>query len=425
MARLIDACFQPGDARISHGAALALLRDRLAPIAGSERVGLAAAGGRILAEDVIAPRPIPAHTNAAVDGYAFAFAAYDAANGSLLPLAARIAAGSAVAGPIPPGSVARIFTGATVPARCDTIAMQEDVTEQVVGGQTLAAIPPGLKPGANRRLAGEDVAQGAVVAAAGQRLRPQDLAAIASTGAADVLCYQRLRVGVVSTGDEIIPPGSPLGPGQVYDANAAMLAHLVALTGAEPITLGHWPDDAAIVRAALSEAASRCDVIISSGGASRGEEDHVVVEAARLGTLYNWQIAIKPGRPMAMGQIGDCVFMGLPGNPVAAFVCFLIYVRPAILRLSGAPWSEPVRYPIPAAFSLKKKAGRREFWRGWLEAAPDGRLMAQKFPSDGSGLITGLTRADGLIEVGEDVTAIAEGEAVHFIPFAAFGFGRD
>ena len=181
-------------------------------------------------------------------------------------------------------------------------------------------------------------------------------------------------------------------------------------------------DEVDVVEHALGDAASRFDVVITSGGASRGEEDHIVNAMDRLGQLHIWQIAIKPGRPMAFGQIGDCVVLGLPGNPVAVFVCFLLYVRPVLVRLGGGDWPEPVRYPLQAAFSVpRKKTGRREFWRGFLTAGDDGTVAVEKFARDGSGLISSLRAADGLIEVGEDETQVKQGQQVFFIPFSQFG----
>jgi molybdopterin molybdotransferase len=269
------------------------------------------------------------------------------------------------------------------------------------------------------------VKQGAVMLAAGCRLRPQDAASAAAAGHAALSCYQRPRVAIFSTGDEIIRPGETAKAGQVYDANAPMLKGLIEAAGAESIDLGVLPDKAEAVQASLKDAAGKYDVLITTGGASRGEEDHVVDAVDTLGTLHMWQIAVKPGRPMLFGQIGDCVVMGLPGNPVAVFVCFLLYVRPVLVRLGGGAWPEPARYPLQAAFAVpKKKTGRREFWRGFLTQGQNGMLAAGKFERDGSGLITGLREADGLIEVSEDVTQVSEGDMVSFIPFTEFGIRR-
>jgi molybdopterin molybdotransferase len=300
--------------------------------------------------------------------------------------------------------------------------MQEDVRFGTIAEGPVVAIPAGLRRGANVRRAGEDVAEGEVLLQAGSLLRPQDLAALASIGAGEVECFARLKVGIVSTGDEVVRAGAKLTPGQVYDANAPMLAALVASAGATPIDLGILPDDLQEVKTRLARAAQTVDVIISSGGASRGEEDHVVTALDALGKRHLWQLAIKPGRPMSFGQIGDCVMLGLPGNPVAVFVCFLLYVWPLLLRMGGAArWPEPTRYRLPALFAFPgRKVGRREFWRGTSRETANG-LGVDKFARDGSGLISGLRAADGLIDVPEDVPEIKQGDSVAFIPFSQFG----
>lgn len=420
-AKLIDDCFVLDKERLPHREALAILKSRVQPVAGAEPVTLAEAAGRFLAEPVISPRAIPAHDNAAVDGFAFASAAYDRVEGARLKLVGQAAAGRPFKGAPPSGSAVRVFTGAVVPQGLDTVAMQEDVRLERSGDEVWAIIPPGLKPGANRRLAGEDAKPGAVLAAPGTRLRPQDLAAAAAAGFDRLTCYAPLKVAVLSTGDEIIRAGASFEPGKVYDANAPMLQSLVRATGAEATDLGVLPDTADQVKAALRDASERYDAIVISGGASQGAEDHVVRSLDALGKRHLWQIAIKPGRPMSFGQIGDCAVLGLPGNPVAVFVCFVIYARPVLIRLAGGAWPEPHRFAVPAAFTQNKKVGRREFWRAKLTKGADGRLWAAKFPRDGSGLISSLREADGLIEVAEDVAEINEGDLVEFLPFSEFG----
>jgi molybdopterin molybdotransferase len=415
--KLLDDCFLHDKDRLTHDEALAILTGRLRPVTGTERVPLAEATGRILAETVTAPRDIPAHTNAAVDGYAFAHAHYDRERGTRFRLAGRAAAGHALSQAIGPEEAARIFTGAVMPQGTDSVAMQEDV--QAEGDWVF--VPGGLKPGANRRMAGEDVRANALLIEAGMRLRPQDIAALAATGAGDVLCYRRLRVGVVSTGDELLQAGSPFSEGRVYDANAPMLLALSGLAGHPASFLGVLPDKAALVREKLAEAAASHDVIITSGGASRGEEDHVVKSLDALGSLKMWQLAIKPGRPMSFGQIGDSVFLGLPGNPVAVFVCFLLYATPVLGLLGGGQWRQPRRYPVAAGFALRRrKTGRREFLRGMLRGDAD-QLCVKPYPQDGSGLISSLRDSDGLIEIAEAIEAIDEGQAVSFIPYSEFG----
>ncbi len=422
--KLLDDCFAHDKKRLRHDAALAILRERVAPLAGVERVPLVDVAGRILAAAAVAPRPVPAHTNAAVDGFSFAAADYDAAAGSELGVDGRAAAGHPLGRRPAPGMAVRIFTGAVLPDDHDTVVMQEDVRFGTVGGRERVAIPAGLRRGTNVRKAGEDVKAGEIVLAEGVVLRPQDLSALASLGFSEIDCHVRLKVAVVSTGDEVRRGGAAdaqLETGQVFDANAPMLAALIAGAGATPCDLGVLPDNLAEVKERLARAARDFNVIITSGGASRGEEDHIVAALEQLGKRHLWQLAIKPGRPMSFGQIGGTAVVGLPGNPVAVFVCFLLYVWPLLRRMGGAAWPEPRRYSLPALFAFPdRKVGRREFWRGILKETPQG-LAVDKFARDGSGLISGLRAADGLIDIAEEVAEVRPGDLVPFIPFAEFG----
>lgn len=414
--RLLDDCFLHDKDRLRHEDVLALLKERLAPIAHVQSVSLADAHKLVLAEDVTAPRNIPAHTNAAVDGYAVRFADLRPEDMTKLPVAERVAAGDTREVALAPGAAARIFTGARMPTGADTVFMQEDCERD----GDVVELPSGIKQGANVRAAGEDFAVGDPVARAGERLRPQDLAAIAATGQDRVSCFQPLSVALMSTGDEVLQPGETFKVGQVYDSNRFLLRALLDTVNVTVTDLGIVSDDEDVVRRTILEAAEHHDVIVTTGGASRGEEDHIVNVMASEGRLHAWQLAVKPGRPLAFGQMGDTVFLGLPGNPVAAFVCFLFYAQPMFAHLQGERWHAPQRFMVPAAFSIgKKKPDRREFWRAWLR---DGE--AHKFARDGSGLISGLTAASGLIEVPEDVTSLDAGQLVAFIPFSEFGFGH-
>lgn len=418
--RLIDDCFLTDSERLRHDEALAILRQRVTPVVDAETVPLVAASGRILAAAVDSPRAVPGSDNAAVDGYAYAHADYEAAGG-FFPVAARIAAGHPPPLPHIAGTAARIFTGAVMPAGADTVAMQEDCETHEQEGRALVAIPPGLKVGANRRRAGEDLAAGAVVAAAGTRLRPQEIAAIASTGAAELRVFRPLRVALVSTGDEIVRPGASLPPGGVYDSNHYLLAALLRTLGIAPVDAGILPDEEGQVRSTLAGLAAGHDAVLTTGGASRGEEDHLVSSLDAIGKRHLWQLAVKPGRPMCFGQIGDCAVLALPGNPVAAFVCFLLYVRPMLTLMGGGTWPEPQRFEVQAGFEMRaRKTGRREFLRGRL-VRRDGVTWVEKFGRDGSGLITSLREADGLVEIAEDVEAVTRGQAVTFLPFSGLG----
>jgi len=411
--KLLNDCFLTDKDRLSHAECLAILTGRLSVVTGIEELPLVETSGRWLAADIVAPRNVPLQDNSAVDGYAFAAPA----TGSM-PVVARIAAGDLGAYRLEPGQAARIFTGASMPEGADTVAMQEDCT--FVGD--MVTVPLDLKRGANARSAGEDVSAGSAVLESSARLRPQDMAALASFGLPRVKVRAPVRVAILSNGDELLEPGTVISQGQVYDSNRAMLHALLGTLPCDTTDLGILPDNASLIEATLADVAKTHDVILTSGGASRGDEDHIINAIDRLGTRHLWQIAVKPGRPMSFGQIGDCVFLGLPGNPVAAFVCFLLYVRPALTVLGGGSYHEPVRFPVTAGFDVpRKKEGRREFWRGWLEPGPDGRPVAHKFTRDGSGLISGLRQATGLIEITETATSVARGELVSYLPFTGFG----
>ncbi len=420
-AKLIDDCFIHDKDRLRHEEALAILMERLVPIVEPETISLANANNRVLAKSIIAPRNIPAFDNSAVDGYAYAASDFEN-TGGFFPLTARIAAGDTDKIEVPANTAARIFTGAKMPLGTDTVAMQEDCESHEQDGTGFIAIPPGLRLGANCRLSGEDVAAGSQVAGSGEVLLPQDLAAIASTGIADISVFKRLRIACVSTGNELLRPGETFQDGRVYDSNHFMISSLLERTGAKVTDLGIHPDSAEAINKALNDATTDHDVIVTTGGASKGEEDHLIDALDTLGKRHVWQLAIKPGRPMSFGQIGNTVIFVLPGNPVAAFVCFLLYVMPSLTRLSGAGWQTPRRFPIPAGFEIpSKKPDRREFLRGILEMDEQGKPILKKFQRDGSGLISGLREADGLIEVHEEVTKISTGDMLNFIPFSEFG----
>jgi molybdopterin molybdotransferase len=387
-------------------------------VVGTERRPLAACHGRILAEALVGERDVPGFDNVAVDGFAFAYG--DLAQGGatrLRLLEGRAAAGHPFAGRLPPGSALRVLTGAPLPAGADTVVMQEDVT---LDGSAVV-IGPGLKQGANRRRAGEDIRRGQLVLEPGLRLRPQDVGVAATLGHADLEVFRPVRVALLSSGDELLEPGAALADGATYDANRTLLQGLLAAQGCAVTDLGILPDRAEVVAEALRAAAAAHDVVLTSGGASRGDEDHVVRAVEREGRLHFWQIAVKPGRPLAFGQLGRCVFIGLPGNPVAAMVCFVYFARPVLIALGGGRWPTPRGFPVPADFAMNKKPGRREYLRARLRRGPDGRLRAERIAREGSGILTSLAEADGLVELAEPVTAVAAGDLVEFVPFSELG----
>lgn len=392
--------------------ALSRLRDRLAPVVSADRLPLAGAAGRVLAGDAVARRANPPAANSAVDGYGFAHAAARAGD-QLMPLVdGRAAAGAPYTGAVPPGRAIRILTGALLPDGVDTVILEEDCATD---GASIAFAGP-VKKGANTRRAGEDVPEGGVALAAGARLGPAELALLAATGVDLVEAFRPLRVGVLSTGDEIAPSGLTADPARTFDANRPMLLELVRDWRMQPVDLGHVGDDRALLRALLDDAAGRTDAILTTGGASAGEEDHVSALLGETGTRADWRIALKPGRPLALGLWNGVPVFGLPGNPVAALVCTLIFARPAFALLGGEGWRTPNGFQVPAAFSKLKKPGRREYLRSRINA--DG--AAEVFPSEGSGRISGLAWADGLVEIEGGPRQIRPGDPVRYIPYSSF-----
>ena len=412
---LKDDCFAlpPGVTWTPVDQALELLRSRLKPVVARTEIRVNGAVGRIAAEAVRAKRDNPPTANSAVDGYGFRFHAPSGDTYSLDLLAGRAAAGAPFHGSVVAGQAVRILTGAALPDGVDTVVMQEDVS--VSGGKI--AFRAGIAKGANARVGGEDVRQGTEIVAAGKRLTAQDIALLAATGVDSISVFEPLRVGVLSTGDEIAEPGTIDSPFTTYDANRPMLAALLSQWQFEAVDLGHVCDDRGALRDRLNGASRSVDAILTSGGASAGDEDHLSAILREEGAMTTWRIAIKPGRPLALGQWNAVPVFGLPGNPVAAFVCSLIFARPALGCLAGENWFAPRGFPLPAAFSKNKKAGRREY----LRARVNEQGEAEVYPSEGSGRIAGLSWSEGLVELGDEAALIKPGTPVRFIPYASFG----
>lgn len=393
-------------------AALAHLRAHIQPVTGVESVPVAEAVGRILAGPAIALRSHPPAANAAVDGYALQGPVAKGAHE--LPLhPGRAAAGVPFDGTVPAGHALRILTGADIPAGTDTVVLQEDVT----AGDTAIAFHGPLKQGANARAAGEDMQKGQEVFPAKHQITLPDIATLSSVGVGKINVRKQLRVGVLSTGDEIVAPGKIARRGQIYDANRGMLLAAIKAWGHKPVDLGIAPDDRDVIRAALDAGAQDCDVMLTSGGASAGEEDHVSALLENTGSFALWRIAMKPGRPLALGLWHKKPVFGLPGNPVAACVCALIFARPAFSVMAGGHWLTPTSYMLPAAFTKSKKEGRREYLRA--RTTPNGAV--EVFPSEGSGRVSGLSWATGLVELPDAAAQIEEGTPVRFLPFASLG----
>ena len=411
---LRDDCFAlpPGVDWVPVPEVFKLLQKALVVRVKTETVVLSKANGRFLAEPLIAERASPPFANSAIDGYGFSGdQSMDAGPVYLRLLEGRAAAGHLFDQHVPKGSAVRILTGALLPDGVDTVILQEDVNTD---GQQIAFRGP-LKVGKNTRLAGEDIKVGQILFEKGHRLCPPDLAVLASIGISELKVFAPLRVGVLSTGDELLEPNRNIQKGKIYDANRQMLLSQMESIGCVAVDFGIAADDAPALGALLDDASANCDVLLTTGGASAGDEDHMSAILRSEGALNMWRIAVKPGRPMAMGLWKGLPVFGLPGNPVAAFVCTLVFAQPALRILAGGHWRRAEGYTVPAAFSKSKKPGRYEYLRARLV---DGR--AEVFASEGSGRIRGLSWAEGLVEFDEKASNIEPDDPVRFIPYASF-----
>jgi molybdopterin molybdotransferase len=425
MAQLTDDCFAFSGPLLPLAEMEWLIAERVAPVVEVEEVALDAARTRVIAADIMAAHDLPPFNNSAVDGYAVRHADLAPGAETRLAIAQRVMAGETAAA-LPLGAASRIFTGAPLPRGADTVFMQEDSRRD---GDAVI-LPPGLARGANSRLAGEDVPRGAVMLPAGRRLTARDIALAAAQGLTRLAVRRRLRVAVFSTGDEVVEPGVFRPAAAIFDANRHLLRALLEQFGAAVSDLGILRDTPVALRDAIAAAAAGHDLVVTSGGMSTGEADHVRNAIEAIGRLVFWRVAIKPGRPVAMGVIRGrggrgwgpgtaAAFAGLPGNPAAVYVTFVFVVRPLLMRLAGAGPHAPLALPVRAGFAYRKRKGRREYVRVTLRRAADGVVEAEKFPRDGAGVITSLTETDGLVELGEDVTEIAPGVMVNFLSYAA------
>jgi molybdopterin molybdotransferase len=414
MAQLSDDCFAFGGPMMSVDEAVAIIAAKVTAVREVESVALTEADGRILAHDISAPLSLPPFTNSAVDGFAVASRDLPQGKEQRFPVTGRVQAGASAPVPLRPGHAMRIFTGAPIPEGADTVFMQEDV--RLEDGNVV--VPAGLGRGANVRPAGEDIPLGHVALKAGRRLRPQDVALAAALGLIKIEARRRIRVAVFSTGNELVSPGEERAAAQLFDSNRFMLMAMLARLRCEVADFGILRDERASLASALKKVAADHDLILTTGGVSTGEEDHLKAGVESTGSLVLWRMAIKPGRPVAMGIIGGTPLIGLPGNPVASFVTFVHVVRPTVLALSGAAQEPLVPMPVRAAFTYKKKIGRREYVRVTLRKTNDGEPEAIKFPREGAGLLSSLVDTDGLVELGEAVTQVEPGQTVGFLGYA-------
>ncbi len=385
------------------------IRDHLTPVRETERLALTDALGRVLSTDIRSPYDVPNHDNSAMDGFALRLESLNAEGNTTLRVVGTAFAGRPYQGAIGPDECIRIMTGAVVPATCDTVVMQE----QVLAEDDQATFGSGIRKGQNIRLAGEDLSQGQVVFPAGHRLRPADLGLIASLGIGEIDVFRKLRVAFFSTGDELTSIGQPLEQGQIYDSNRYTIFGMLARAGVELIDMGVVRDDPALLRAALQQAAAQADVILTSGGVSVGEADYMKQLLQELGQVVFWKIAMKPGRPLAYGRIGQAHYFGLPGNPVAVMVTFYQFVRHALLVLMGQP-NPPAHPMLPAVCvePIKKAPGRTEFQRGILFPDSDGSWKVRPIGNQSSGVLRSMSEANCFIVLPESCGNLAAGEVV-------------
>lgn len=410
---MIDACSQESKKLLSIDEALDRIRVAINPVNSTEKVALRDALGRVLAESVCSPINIPHDRNAAMDGYAFASPDITEGQACSLTLAGISWAGRPFQGQLQPGQCVRIFTGAVVPEQADSVIMQEHVKVQ---GQTIQ-FPADTRAQQNVRKVGEDVIQGACLIAEPKKLTAVDLGFLASAGIDHVIVKRQLKIAYFSTGDELIALGKPLQPGKIYDSNRAMLSGLLSDPSYRVTDLGVIPDNKQLLEVSFIEASKNFDVIITTGGASVGEADYVKEILQSCGEVNFWKIAVKPGKPLAFGKIGQCCFFGLPGNPVAVVVTFQQIVASALRQLSGAPFAKPLRLTATCTTALKKSPGRQEYQRGILSRNENGEFLVASAGQQGSHILSSMSRSNCYIVLPEDSKGVQAGDKVNVEPF--------
>lgn len=367
--------------------------------------------GRVLALDVVSPISVPPNDNSAMDGYAFAFGQWDGASAMRLQVVAQVLAGATTSRgkTLSDGECVHIMTGAPMPAGADTVVPSELCTRD---GDSVLLNGTGLRLGDNRRLAGEDLAQGGVALQEGSLLNSAAIGLLASLGIATVTVVRRPRVAYFSTGSEILSLGDAPRQGAVFDSNRWVMLSLLRSWGAQPIDMGVVPDDPVLLEQAFKQAASQADMVISSGGVSVGEADHTKAMMRQLGDVVFWRVAMRPGRPMAVGRINGCPVFGLPGNPVAVMVTFLAFVRPALQTLMGSTVTSLPTAQVRSATAIRKRAGRTEYQRGFCSVGADGQQTVEILPNQGSGVLSGMVRANCLVVLGHEQASVQAGDWV-------------
>jgi molybdopterin molybdotransferase len=410
----MNQCDPPKDRLIPYDEALQQLIAKISPLQRVVRKPLLEAFGEVLAESQRSTLDVPQADNSSMDGYALNTSDLASSGATELPVSQRIAAGEA-GEPLQPGTAARIFTGAPIPAGADLVIMQEQV--QVTGDTIRFDINP--ESGSNIRRAGNDIRSGDTILQKGCRLRPQDIGLAASVGLESLPVFEKIRVGMFLTGDELVEPGEPLTVGQIYDSNRYTLQGMLQALGCEIIDLGLVGDTLEETKTAMLNAAQQADLVVTCGGVSVGEEDHVRIAIEQLGDLHLWRLRIKPGKPLAFGAINSTPFIGLPGNPVSVFVTFCLFVCPLIKTLQGRSWQKPVAVQVVAGFDWPKPDSRREFLRARLETDGDQATVAKIYPNQDSGVLSSAVWAQGFVEIAEGQTLQA-GDKVDYFCFEQF-----
>ena len=414
MTQLSNDCFKHSKKRISLENAVFILEKRIKCIKETQKIKLDQALGRILSKDIISKINVPSFNNSAVDGYAFKYSDLNKKNETTLKLAGRITAGQNFNKKIKTGEIARIFTGAKVPEGADTVIMQEDCNDT----DNQIVLKPGIFKEANIRKKGEDIKYGKKILLKGSKLKAQDIALIASIGIKEIHVFEKLTVGIFTTGNELYEPGAKTSNSGIYDSNRYCLKNLLKTINCSVKDYGIKKDNEKLIKNTLKKISKECDLIITTGGMSVGEEDYVRKVIEKNGSLNFWNIAIKPGRPVALGNIFKKSFIGLPGNPVSVMITFLKIALPTINKLSGFSSPKEKNFIVTTDFNFKKKSGRKEFLRVTISKNLNGQIKIKNYPKSGSGVFTSMVETDGLIELPEKLTYFKKGTKIRFVPYS-------